>query len=175
MTLAGRPDDTNYGPESITLTATLADTACMGMTSFMERSYRIGNDPRTVVCDTIAARRDIDALGDALAWRRNELSRIELEDVDTVLALRALMVLDDMLEATHLYEDNAPLTVSRDQVHMLCEVSGAYVTARDVDGYQAPEERARIARLRDLAGAFMDCCSEFAAAHEELRERALPV
>jgi hypothetical protein len=127
------------------------------------------------VCDTIVGRRDIDALGDALAWRRDELSRVELDDADSVLALRGLMVLDDMLAATSGHQDEAPLTVNRGQVRMLCEIAGAYVTERDVEGYQAPEERDRIERLRGLAGPLMDCCSELAAAQDEVRERAISV
>ncbi len=147
----------------------------MGMSPFVERSYRVGPDGRTAVCDTIAARADVDALRDALAWRRNELSRLEFDDADTVLALRALMTLDDMLESTSVYEEHVPLTVNRKQVCLLCEIGGAYVAERDVESYQPPEERARIERLRDFAGALMDCCSELAVAEDQLRERPLPV
>jgi hypothetical protein len=145
------------------------------MTSIVERSYRIGPDGRSPVCDTIAARADIDALRDALAWRRNELARLELQDADTVLRLRALMTLDDMFDATSAYDEHAPLTLTRDNVRLLCEIGGAYITERDVEGYQPPEERERIGRLRDLAGRLMDCCSELARAQEQLRERELTV
>jgi hypothetical protein len=147
----------------------------MGMTSLMERSYRIGPDGRSPVCDTIAARPDIDALRDALAWRRNELALLELGDTESVLVLRALMSLEDMLDATSVYDEHAPLTLTRDQVRMLCEIVGAYITARDVESYQTPEERERIGRLRDLAGRLMDCCSELSVAQEQLRERELTV
>ncbi|HTN24879.1 MAG TPA: hypothetical protein VL120_12880 [Solirubrobacteraceae bacterium] len=147
----------------------------MGTTSLMERSYRIGQDGRSPVCDTIAARADIDALRDALAWRRNELARAELQDADTVLVLRALMTLEDMLGATTAYDEHAPLTFTRDDVRVLCEIVGAYITGRDVESYQPPEERERIERLRALAGRLMDCCSELATAQEQLRERELTV
>jgi|GEM_PF-1368949 len=147
----------------------------MGITSFMERSYRIGPDGRIVVCDTIADRPDVDALRDALAWRRNTLARAEMQETDAVLALRALMVLDDMLESTRLYEEHVPLTINRQQVGMLCEIAGAYLSVRDVDAYQAPEERLRIERLRGFAGPLMDCCSEMAVAEGQARDRALPV
>jgi hypothetical protein len=147
----------------------------MGIPAFMDRSYRIGPDGCGVVCDTVVGREDIDALSDALAWRRDELSRVELDEVEAVLTLRELMVLDDMLAASRAYEDNAPVTVDRGQVLMLCEVAGAYVAERDIEGYQAPEERARIERLRGLAGPLMDCCSELAAAQREVPERAMTV
>ena len=145
------------------------------MSSFMQRSYRFGPDGRTVVCDTIADRIDVDALRDALGWRRESLSRSELQDADTVLALRALMVLDDMLESMRDYQEHVPLTLTRGQVTMLCEFAGAYVSERDVESYQPPEERDRIERLRAFAGLLMDSCSEFAAAQDEARERPLPV
>jgi hypothetical protein len=152
-----------------------ADNAGMGMTAFMDRSYRIGPDGHGVVCDTVVGGPDLGALSDALAWRRDELSRIELDDADAVLALRGLMVIDDMLAVARMYEGDAPLTIKRDQVHTLCEIAGAYVAERDVEGYQAPEERDRIERLRGLAGPLMDCASELAAAEGEARERAIPV
>ncbi|HEV7882188.1 MAG TPA: hypothetical protein VGO81_01395 [Solirubrobacteraceae bacterium] len=141
----------------------------------MDRSYRIGPDGHGVLCDTVVGRGDIGALSDALAWRRDELSRVELDDAEAVLTLRGLMVVDDMLAVAAMYEGDAPLTVTRDQVHMLCEIAGAYVAERDVEGYQAPEERDRIDRLRGLAGPLMDCCSELAAAEDEVRERAISV
>lgn len=147
----------------------------MGTNGFMDRSYRIGPDGSGVVCDTVLGRDDIDALSDALAWRRDEVSRVELDDAESVLTLRELMVLDDMLAACRAYEDNAPVTVDRGQVHLLCEVAGAYVAERDIEGYQAPEERVRIERLHALAGPLMDCCSELAAAQAEARERAISV
>ncbi|HUR86605.1 MAG TPA: hypothetical protein VMY78_14780 [Solirubrobacteraceae bacterium] len=141
----------------------------------MDRSYRISSDGRGIVCDTIVDRADVGALSDALAWRRDGLSRVELQDADAVLALRALMVLDDVLGATADYEERAPLTVTRDQAHALCEVAGSYVSERDFDGYQAPEERDRIERLRGLAGRLMDTCCELASAEDEARERAILV
>jgi hypothetical protein len=141
----------------------------MGISAFMDRSYRIGPDGHGVVCDTVVGGQDIGALSDALAWRRGALSRVELDDVEAVLTLRGLMVLDDMLVAAHAVAQAVPLTVNRQQVHMLCEIAGAYVAARDVEGYQAPEERDRIERLRVLAGPLMDCCSELAAAEDEVR------
>jgi hypothetical protein len=145
------------------------------MSSFMQRSYRIGSDGQSVVCDTIADRPDVDAVRDAIAWRRDALSREELQEADTVLALRALVLLDDMLDSMRLYEEHVPLTLSREQACILCEIAGAYVSARDVESYQPPEERDRIVRLRAFAGPIMDCCSEMAAAQDELRERPLTV
>lgn len=143
------------------------------MTAFMDRSYRIASDGRTVVCDAVAGRADVDVLGEAMAWRRDELSRIGMQDADAVFALRALMTLDDLLAAAA--GEETILTLTREQVLMLCEVAGSYVTERDVESYQSPEERARIGRLRALAGPLMDTCCELVAAEDEARERLLTV
>ena len=148
------------------------------MSYLMERHYRIGRDGITVVCDASAVRGEIDAFRDALAWRRDQLARIEHDAADDVLALRAWMSLDDLLAATAVFGDEAPLTFNREQAQMLCELAATYVAERDVESYQPLEERERIAILRALSGPLMDCCCEFAAAQEEaraLREPPLPV
>jgi hypothetical protein len=148
------------------------------MSTLMERSYRIGRDGTTVVCDATLARVEVDALRDALAWRRDQLSRVEHEAADDVLALRAWMTLDDLLASTAVFGDEAPMTLTREQAQQLCEVAATYVSERDVESYQPLEERERIATLRALSGPLMDCCCEFATAQEQvraLREPPLPV
>jgi hypothetical protein len=140
------------------------------MSAFMDRSYRIAPGERTVVCDAVVDREDNAALGDALAWRRGQIGREGLEDAGAVLELRALMSLDDLLSGLREHGPDAVLTVKRDQAQLLCQIAGAYATERDVESYQAPEERERIARLRGLNGPLMDLCCEFAAAEDEARE-----
>ncbi len=150
----------------------------MGISNLMERSYRIGRDGIAVVCDVIAVRGEIDAFRDALAWRRDQLARLEHDAADDVLALRAWMTLDDMLAATTDFREEVPLTLDREQAQMLCELAASYVTERDVESYQPVEERERIAILRSMGGPLMDCCCEFALAQDEalaLREPPLPV
>jgi len=143
----------------------------------MNRSYRIGRDGKTVVCDATAVRGEIDVLREALAWKRESLARVDYDDADGVLVLRGWITLDDLLASTSVFGDEAPLTIVREQALMLCELAVTYVAERDVESYQPPEERDRIAALRLLSGPLMDCCCEFAAAHQEveLREPPLPV
>src|SRR5436309_322045 len=117
----------------------------MGMSTLMERSYRIGRDGTTVVCDATLDRVEVDALRDALAWRRDQLSRVEHEAADDLLALRAWMTLDDLLASTAVFGDEAPMTLTREQAQRLCEVAATYVSERDVESYQPLEERERIA------------------------------
>ena len=141
----------------------------------MQRSYRIAPDARSVVCDVLLSAEDVAVLREALAWRRDDIARTGLEDAAAVLELRELMTLDDLLAAAPGQGDEIHLTLARDQVVRLCEVAGGYVTDRDVESYQAPEERERIARLRTLNGPLMDTCCDFAAAEAEAREHLLAV
>jgi hypothetical protein len=145
------------------------------MSAFMDRSYRIAPAERSVVCDAVVDRDDNAALGDTLAWRREQIGREGLEDAAGVLELRQLMSLDDLLAAVRETGPDAVVMLKRDQASLLCQIAGAYVTDRDGDDYQSPEERDRIARLRSLAGPLMDLCCEFAAAEDEAREQLLAV
>ena len=143
------------------------------MSAFMDRSYRIAPDGRSVVCHAVVGLEENESLAEALAWRRDEIGRNELDEASAVLELRALMTLDDMLLSAREVGPEATLTLTGDQARLLCQISGAYVTERDTDSYQPPEERDRIARLRALAGPLMDLCCEFAAAEDEAREQLL--
>jgi hypothetical protein len=147
----------------------------MGTSTLMNRSYRIGRDGTTVVCDAIAGRVEVDVLREALAYKRERQARVEYDAADDVLVLRSWITLDDLLASTSVFGDEAPLTITREQARMLCEVASTYVAERDVDSYQPPEERERIARLRTLSGTLMDCCCEFARAQSQVREPPLPV
>lgn len=147
----------------------------MGISTFMDRSYRIGRDGRTVVCDTLATRREIDVLREALAWKRDRLALVDHDDAFAVLTLRSWMTLDDMLAATAVFGDEAPMTLVSEQAIALCELATSYVAERDVESYQPLEERERIALLRDLCGPLIDCCCEFVAAQAEVREPPLAV
>ena len=145
------------------------------MSAFMDRSYRIAPAERSVVCDAVVAREDNAALSESLAWRRDQIGREGLEEASAVLELRALMSLDDLLANVRDTGPDATVMLKRGQASLLCQIAGAYVTDRDGDGYQSPEERDRIARLRDLAGPLMDLCCEFAAAEDEARDQLLTV
>lgn len=145
------------------------------MSAFMDRSYRIAPAERSVVCDAVVDREDNAALGETLAWRREQIGREGIEDASAVMDLRALMSLDDLLAAVRESGPDATLMLKRDQASLLCQIVNAYMTDRDGDGYQSPEERERIARLRGLAGPLMDLCCEFAAAEDEAREQLLTV
>jgi hypothetical protein len=145
----------------------------MNLSSFTDRSYRVDRAANGVVCDTVARRDDLEALRDAIAWRRDELAAEPMDGSGAVLSLRAVIALHDLLGETTAYESEALVSVGRDQVRLLCEIASAYVAERDVDSYQAPEERERIASLRGLSGPLMDTCCELAAAEDEAADKAL--
>ena len=145
----------------------------MPLSSFTDRSYRVAQGGRSVVCDTVATREELDSLREAIAWRRNAHSLSAFDDAESVIMLRALISLDDLLFETTAVESEALVTVDREQARLLCEVAGAYVAERDVDSYQPLEERERIARLRGLSGSLMDTCCELAAAEQEANEKEL--
>lgn len=145
----------------------------MALTSFTDRSYRVASGARSVVCDTIASREQLDALSEAIAWRRHGHSIGSLEDAESVLVLRELIALDDLLFETTAIESEALVTIDREQALSLCEIAGAYIAERDVETFQASEERERIARLRALSGPLMDICCELAAAEQEATEKQL--
>lgn len=139
----------------------------------MNRSYRIGRDGKTVVCDATMVRAEIDVLREALAWKRESMARADYDEAEAVLALRAWIGLDDLLLSTSVFGDEAPLTLTREQALMLCELAATYVTERDVESYQPLQERERIGALRAISGPLIDCCCEFAAAQDEVREPSL--
>jgi hypothetical protein len=145
------------------------------MSAFMDRSFRIAPDGRSVVCYAVVGLEENESLGDALAWRREEIGRDGLEDASAVLELRALMTLADLLAAGRERGPEATLELSREQSRLLCQISCAYVTERDIAGYRPPEERDRIERLGAIAGPLMDLCCEFAAAEDEAREHLVSV
>lgn len=145
------------------------------MDAFSERSYRVAADGGGVVCDTVAGRAALDALRAAVAWRREVLSADELHEADAVVALRALIALDDLLLAATELGSPAPLSVTREQAASLCEIAGAYASERDLAGYQSPEHRRRLELLRSLSGPLMDACCELQAAEAEARDKALLV
>lgn len=145
------------------------------MSAFMNRSYRIAPDGRSVVCYAVVGQEANESLGEAVAWRREEIGRNGLEEARDVLELRALMTLDDLLAGEREVGPEATLTLTRDQAQLLCQISGAYVNERDSDSYQPPEERDRIARLRGLTGPLIDLCCEFAAAEHEARDHLVSV
>jgi predicted RNA-binding Zn ribbon-like protein len=105
-----------------------------------------------VVADAPAAASQ--ALADACTYRRRALTLGAL-DTDGVLAMRRLGELIDRLTPAPAAAMHV-LRLDGDDVAEACAAAAAYVTERDTESYQPPEERARIAALRELQAPLAD-------------------
>lgn len=143
----------------------------MTVVSFLDNTFRVAPmayGEQHVVLDTLVSGQDAKALSDALAWLRSrEYLATSVESGDQVLALRALMTLTDMLDLVD-EAHGGPFTVTRPQVALLAEAASRYVAERDVDSYQEPRERDRIARLRMLGDRLFDRTADLAGAEAEV-------
>jgi hypothetical protein len=129
--------------------------------------HLVPEDGRAVAVFTAEAGRRA-ALADALSWHVNRRFQTGGLDTDTVLALRAAGALADRLDEHRGLEGRAPIRVNADQVRVLIEAGSAYVMERDVESYQPPEERARIAELRVMVDPLFDLVAQLDRADEVL-------
>lgn len=109
------------------------------------------------------------ALADALSWHVTRRFQVGgLDEAGAVLELRAAGALADRLDQHRDVEALAPVRVNADHVRLLIGAASAYVMERDVESYQPPEERARIALLRSLVDPLFDLVAELDRADEVL-------
>ena len=109
------------------------------------------------------------ALADALSWELNRRFQVEGIDTEAALELRAAGALADHLDEFRGEDGLAPVRLRADQARLLIEAVCAYRTERDVESYQPPEERARIAELADLVDPLFDLVADLDRADEVLR------
>jgi hypothetical protein len=83
----------------------------------------------------------------------------ELE-ADKVLELRAAGALADRIDEHRGLEGRAALRLDASQVRLLIEAVVSFVTERDVETYQPPEERERLAELSGLVDPLFDLALE---------------
>ena len=109
------------------------------------------------------------ALADALSWHvTRRFQTGGLDEAEAVLELRAAGALADRLEQHRGIEGRAPVRVNADHVRLLIGAASAYVMERDVESYQPPEERERIAALRGLVDPLFDLVADLDRADEVL-------
>ena len=94
------------------------------------------------------------ALADAIAYERDLLGIGALESED-ILRLRAL---GDLADRVRPREDGemAVLRLDADDAAQAAHAAEHFVTVRDVEAYQTPEDRARIAAIREIVPALRD-------------------
>jgi hypothetical protein len=132
----------------------------------------VAEDGRAVAVFTAEAPRRA-ALADALSWHLTRRFQSGELEADTVLELRAAGALADRLDEFRGSEGRAPVRVNADQVRVLIEAVVAFVAERDVEGYQPPEERERIAELSGLVDPLFDLALELDRADGVLSAQSL--
>jgi hypothetical protein len=128
----------------------------------------VAEDGRAVAVFGLDAERRA-ALADALSWHITRRFQSGELDADAVLDLRAAGVLADRLDEHRGVDGMAPVRVNADHVRVLIEAAWAYIAERDVEAYQPPEERERIASLVALTDPLFDLLGELDRADEVLR------
>jgi hypothetical protein len=108
------------------------------------------------------------ALADSLSWHiARRFQAVEL-DVEEVLDLRAAGALADRLDDFRGVEGKQPVRINSLQARVLIEAAWAYISERDVEGYQPPEERERIQELHELVDPLFDLIQELERADKVL-------
>jgi hypothetical protein len=115
------------------------------------------------------------ALADALSWQlTRRFQSGALEAPEAVVELRAGGALADRLDDHRGVDAKASVRVNGDEVRLLIEAVAAYVTERDGDSYQPPEERARLAELAAVLDPLFDLALQLDRADEVLGGAAPP-
>jgi hypothetical protein len=109
-----------------------------------------------------------DALADALSWQVSRQFRAEGIEADAVGPLRSAGALADAIESQRGVPELSPVRLNADQARLLIEAVTAYRAERDVESYQPPEERARIAVMGDLIDPLFDLVAELDRADKVL-------
>jgi hypothetical protein len=88
--------------------------------------------------------------------------------------MRAAGALADRIDEHRDVEAKASLRLGANEARLLIEAVVAYVSERDTEAYQPPEERARIAELSAVLDPLFDLVLELDRADEMLRGGAPP-
>jgi hypothetical protein len=144
------------------------DARIASLESVFEDLHLVAEDGRAVAVFSAGAELRA-ALADALSW--HVTSRFQagaLDEAEAVLELRAAGALADRLDQHRGAEGLAPVRVNADHVRLLIGAASAYVMERDVESYQPPEERERIAQLSGLIDPLFDLVADLDRADEVL-------
>ena len=122
--------------------------------------FMVASDPRA-------------ALADALSWLVTRRFQAESLEAEKVIELRAAAALADRIDEHRGVDAKAPVRVNADEVRLLIEAVVSYVSERDTESYQPPEERARLSELSALLDPMFDLALDLDRADEVLRGTAL--
>ena len=110
-----------------------------------------------------------EALADALSWHVNRRFQTDALEAGKVVELRSAGALADRIDEYRGIDGRAPLRLHADHVRILIEAASAYLMERNVDSYQSPEERARLAALSEIVDPLFDLLAEVDRADEVLQ------
>jgi hypothetical protein len=113
-----------------------------------------------------------DALADALSWQLNRRFQAGSLETDNVVELRGAGALADRIDQFRGADERAPLRLHAGDVRVLIEAVSSYLMERNVDSYQPPEERDRLATLQALVDPLFDLVAELDRADEVLRAQS---
>jgi hypothetical protein len=108
------------------------------------------------------------ALADAVSFHVQRRFQVDVLEADKALELRQAGVLADRLDAFRGVEGRAEVRLNADDVRLIIEAVMGYRGERDVDSYQSPEERERLAMMGTLIDPLFDLLAEIDRADEVL-------
>jgi hypothetical protein len=132
-----------------------------------EDLHLVAEDGRAIAVFSAGVERRA-ALADALSWHLTRRFQAGALEADAALELRAAGALADRLDEFRGLEGSAPVRVNADQVRLLIDAASAYVSIRDTETYQPPDERARIAELAGLVDPLFDLVADLDRADDVL-------
>ena len=109
-----------------------------------------------------------DALADALSFQVQRRFQADDLEAEKVLQLRAAGALADRLDEFRGVDGRAQVRLNADQVRVIIEAVMGYRAERDVDSYQSPEERERLALMGTLIDPLFDLLADIDRADEVL-------
>jgi hypothetical protein len=96
------------------------------------------------------------ALADALSWHVTRRFQADALEAEKVIELRAAGAMADRLDEHRGAEGKASVRLHADEVRLLIEAVVAYVSERDTETYQPPDERTRLLELSTLLDPLFD-------------------
>src|SRR3954452_20942100 len=139
----------------------------------LEDLHLVAEDGRAVAVFAAGAEQR-DALADALSWHLTRRFQAGALEAEGVADMRAAGVLADRIDEHRGVEAKASIRLGADDARLLIEAAVAYVSERDTEAYQPPEERARIAELSAVLDPLFDLVLDLDRADEMLRGGASP-
>src|SRR3954453_3256881 len=134
----------------------------------LEDLHLVADGERAVAVFTADAERRA-ALADALSWHLTRSFQGDALEAEGVVEMRAAGALADRIDEHRGVEAKASIRLGADEARLLIEAVVAYVSERDTEAYQPPEERARIAELSGVLDALFALVLELDRPDEVLR------